>query len=81
MPAFDQAKLETYISKLLDAVLRGDRSTLRRLGQQDGFVNNNIRRLVWFVEEATLLILGPIYFLVQSMVMSYTTSRGLDFRN
>lgn len=52
MPEFQQAQLEAYLSKALDAVIRGDKAALRRFGQQDGFINNRIRRFVWYVDSA-----------------------------
>jgi hypothetical protein len=47
MPAFQQAQLEEYLSKVLEAVVQGDKAGLKRYGQQDGFINNKIRKFVW----------------------------------
>ena len=81
MPAFDQAKLETYLSNVLDAVAQGDKTTLRKFGQLDGFVNNHIRKLVWFVfPEDSHLILGPFYLTVRTMDTGCIATHGLGFR-
>src|SRR5271170_7703965 len=49
MPAFDEAQVDKYFSELLDALVRGDKATLKRFGRRDGFVNNRIRALVWYL--------------------------------
>lgn len=49
MPEFDKAQVDKYLSQVLDALVRDDKVTLKRFGQQDGFVSNRIRALVWYV--------------------------------
>jgi hypothetical protein len=49
MPAFDEAQVDKYFSEVLDALVKGDKVTLKRIGQRDGFVNNRIRALVWYL--------------------------------
>lgn len=49
MPEFQQAQLDAYLSKVLEAVVRGDKAALRRFGHKDGFINNRIRRFVWYM--------------------------------
>lgn len=41
-------QLEAYLTKVLAAVLAHDKHTLRQCGQQDGFINDRIRQLVWY---------------------------------
>jgi hypothetical protein len=47
MPVFQQAQLDEYLSKILEAIVQGDKAALRRHGQQDGFINDKIRKFVW----------------------------------
>jgi hypothetical protein len=48
MPGLKHDQLESYLTKVLDAVLARDKLTLRHCGQQDGFINDRIRQLVWY---------------------------------
>jgi len=47
MCGFQQKQLELYLDNILDALVRQDKAALKRFGQQNGFVNDRIRRLVW----------------------------------
>ena len=47
MRGFQQKQLELYLDNILDALVRQDKAALKRFGQQNGFVNDRIRRLVW----------------------------------
>ena len=49
MPEFDKTQVEKYLSQVLDALVKGDKVALKRLGQRDGFVDNRIRTLVWYL--------------------------------
>ena len=49
MPEFDKTQVEKYLSQVLDALAKGDKVALKRFGQQDGFVDNRIRTLVWYL--------------------------------
>jgi|SRR5277367_1144232 len=49
MPAFDQAQVDKYFSEVLEALVKGDKITLKQFGQRDGFVNNKIRAFVWYL--------------------------------
>jgi len=48
MPELQHEQLESYLTQVLEAVVKRDKRALRRHGQQDGFINDRIRRLVWF---------------------------------
>jgi Rab-GTPase-TBC domain len=72
MPEFQQAQLDAYLSKVIDAIIRGDNAALGRFGRQDGFINNKIRRFVWWVDPKTVLILGLVYSTVQTMITRFT---------
>ena len=48
MPGLKHEQLQSYVTQVLEAVMRRDKATLRRYGQQDGFISDRIRQLVWF---------------------------------
>jgi len=48
MSELQHEQLESYLTQVLEAVVKRDKPALRRHGQQDGFINDRIRRLVWF---------------------------------
>jgi hypothetical protein len=48
MPGLQHEQLEAYLTQVIEAVEQRDKTTLRQCGQRDGFVNNRIRRLVWY---------------------------------
>lgn len=49
MPEFDKTQVDKYLSQVLDALVKGDKVALKRFGQRDGFVDNRIRTLVWYL--------------------------------
>ena len=48
MFGFSERRLETHLSNVVDAVVKGDKASLRQLGQEGGFVHDRIRKLVWY---------------------------------
>ena len=47
-PTSKEAELDEHLSSVLDALAKGDKETLKQLGQRRGFFSNRIRKLVWY---------------------------------
>jgi len=82
MPGLKQDQLQSYVTQVLEAVVRRDKAALRLYGQRDGFINDRIRRLVWFPSPFFCndgSWIGHVYLIVRTLNIRCTMT-GLDSR-